>query len=156
MAKYTLTGTVVSLGTTAAIDFSSDSAAKAAFAADTYTAIAGAETIGDFGDTGADVTFTGLGDSRAAHFKGSTDGGLIEITMADLSDDAGQQAVKAASAAGNQAEYNLKFAWPNGDVGYIRGPVLSFSRVLGSGPNNVSKRKMGIANNSGEYVILAS
>jgi len=156
MGLFSLAGTVVSIGTTAAIDFTSDSSAKTAFAADTYTAITKTETYNDFCDTGADVAFTGIEDSRTEHLKGSTDGGMVEITMAEVSTDAGQQAVKAAAAAGNQDEYNFKFAWANGDVGYMRGPVMSFIRVNGSGPNNVMKRKMSFGNNYGEYVVLAS
>jgi len=155
MALYSLAGTVVSIGTTAAIDFTSDSSAKTAFAADTYTAIAKTEILSDFGDTATDVAFTGLADSRAQHLKGSTDGGFLEITCAEASTDAGQQAVKAASAAGVQSEFNFKIAWPNGDTGYVRGPVMDFSRVNGTGPNNVMKRKFRVGNNYGEYVVLA-
>jgi hypothetical protein len=155
MGLYSLAGTVVSIGTTAAIDFTSDSSAKTAFAADTYTAIAKTETLNDFGDTAADVAFTGLADSRTEHLKGSTDGGTVEITMGEVSTDSGQQAVKAAAAAGVQDEYNFKIAWPNGDTAYYRGPVMAFSRVNGTGPNNVMKRKFSFSNNYGEYLVLA-
>ncbi len=156
MGEYTLAGTVVSLGTTAAVDFTSDASAATAFAADTYTVIGGTETLGDFGDTAADVTFTGLGDSRTKHFKGSTDGATWDITCADLTTDPGQVAVKAAAIPTDQGEYNLKVEWQNGDVGYIKGPIMGFSRVNGTGPNNVAKRKMTIGNNHGEILVLAS
>lgn len=155
-SKYTLAGTVVSIGTTAAIDFTSATTAKTAFAADTYTVIGGTETISDFGDTATDVSFTGLGDSRTEHLKGSTDGGTLEITCADDTTDAGQAAVLAASSPTDQGEYNLKIAYQNGDVGYIKGPIMGFSRVNGTGPNNVAKRKFTIGNNHGETLVLAS
>jgi hypothetical protein len=155
MAIYSLAGTTVSIGTTATIDFSTESAARTAFAADTYVPIAECETISDFGDTAADVPFTSLTDARTRHLKGSTDGGSAEITCAEVSTDAGQAAVKAASAAGHQDEYNIKFAWPNGDVGYIRGPVMAWSRVNGTGPDNVMKRQFAVSNNYGEIVVLA-
>lgn len=153
MALYTLAGTVVSIGTSLAVDFSGDEAAVVtAFALDTYVPIAETETISDFGDTAADVAFTGLGDARTRHLKGSTDGGVATITCADEPTDAGQTAVKAAAAPTNQDEYNVKFEWKNGDVSYIRGPVMSFTRINGSGPNNVAKRSFGISNSYGEFI----
>lgn len=157
MAIYSLAGTTVSIGTSAPIDFSgTDTAILTAFAADTYTPIAETETISDFGDTAADVPFTSLADSRVRHLKGATDGGMATITCADVPDDAGQAAVKAAAAPTNQAEYNIKIEWPNGDVGFIRGPVMSWQRVNGSGPNNVAKRSFGVSNSYGEFIQPAA
>jgi hypothetical protein len=154
--KYTLAGTVVSIGTTADIDFTTDESALTAFAADTYTRIGGTETISDFGDTASDVTFTGLEDSRTEHLKGSTDGGSIEITCADDTTDAGQIAVLAAASPTDQGEYNIKLEYQNGDTGYLKGPIMGFSRVNGTGPNNVAKRKFSIGNNHGEKLALAA
>src|SRR5690606_21976934 len=74
----------------------------------------------------------------------------------DMPTDAGQAAVKAASAATNQNEFNLKFEWANGDVSYIRGPVMGWQRVNGSGPNNVAKRQFSISNSYGEFIDYAS
>jgi hypothetical protein len=153
---FSLAGTKVSIGTTATVDFTSDSAATTDFEADTYVKIAKTETLSDFGDEASDVSFTGMEDSRTIHIKGSTDGGMPEITCAEVSDDPGQQAVKAAAGPGVKDEYNFKFEWPNGDVGYLRGQVFSWSRVNGSGPNNVMKRSFKIGNNYGELLVLAS
>jgi hypothetical protein len=156
MALYTLAGTKVSIGTSAAVDFTgTDPEILADFAADTYTPIAETETLSDFGDTATDVAFTALGDARTRHLKGSTDGGVATITCGDVPTDVGQAAVKAAAAATNQAEYNIKFEWKNGDISYIRGPVMSWSRVNGTGPNNVAKRSFGISNSYGEFIDLA-
>lgn len=156
MALYTLAGTIVSIGTSAAVDFTGiESAIIADFAADTYTVIGETETISDFGDTATDVPFTGLGDARTRHLKGSTDGGMAEITCADQPSDAGQAAVRLACVPTNQAEYNVKFEWRNGDVSYIRGPLMGFGRVNGTGPNNVAKRKFSVGNSFGEFIDLA-
>jgi hypothetical protein len=155
MAIFSLAGTKVYIGTTAAVDFTSEASALTDFQADTYTKIAKTETLSDFGDEASDVSFTGMEDSRTVHIKGSTDGGMPEITCAEVSDDAGQQAVKAAAAPDVKDEYNFKFEWPNGDTGYLRGQVFSWSRVNGSGPNNVMKRSFKIGNNYGEIVDLA-
>lgn len=153
MALYTLAGTKVSIGTSAAIDFSgTNTEILADFAGDTYVAIGETETISDFGDTASDVTFTGLGDARTRHLKGSTDGGMAQITVADQPSDAGQAAVRAACTPDNQAEYNVKFEWANGDISYIRGPLMGFGRVNGTGPNNVAKRQFSVSNSYGEFI----
>ncbi|TPM39377.1 hypothetical protein FJ951_27100 [Mesorhizobium sp. B2-2-3] len=153
MALYTLAGTKVSIGTSAVIDFTgTETEILADFALDTYKLIAETETISDFGDTAADVAFTALADARTRHLKGSTDGGVATITCADMPTDLGQIAVKAAAAPTNQAEFNIKFEWKNGDVSYIRGPVMSWSRVNGTGPNNVAKRSFGVSNSYGEFI----
>lgn len=157
MALYTLAGTKVSIGTSAAVDFTGDNAAIITdFAADTYKLIAETETISDFGDTASDVAFTAMADARTRHLKGSTDGGVATITCADVPTDLGQIAVKAAAAPTDQTEKNIKFEWANGDVSYIRGPVMSWSRVNGTGPNNVAKRSFGISNSYGEFIDPAA
>lgn len=153
MALYTLAGTKVSIGTSAAVDFTGNNAAILEdFAGDTYVLISETETISDFGDTATDVAFTGLGDARTRHLKGSTDGGMAQITCGDQPTNAGQIAVKAAAAPTNQAEYNVKFEWKNGDVSYIRGPVMGWQRINGTGPNNVAKRQFSISNSYGEFI----
>jgi hypothetical protein len=153
MALYTLAGTVVSIGTSAAVDFTgTNTEILADFAADTYTPIGETETISDFGDVATPVPFTGLGDARERVYKGSTAGGSAQITCGDQPTDAGQAAVKAAAAPTNQAEYNIKFAWKNGDVSFIRGPVMGWQRINGTGPNNVAKRQFSVANVYGEFI----
>lgn len=154
MALYTLAGTEVAIGTSLAVDFSSgsDATITTAFALDTYVPIGETETLSDFGDTAEDVPFTGMADARTRHLKGSTDGGVAQITAADEPTDPGQIAVKAASAATNQDEYNIRFTWKNGDVSYIRGPIMGWSRVNGTGPNNVAKRQFSISNSYGEWI----
>lgn len=153
MALYTLAGTIVSIGTSAAVDFTgNESEILSDFAADTYIPIGETETISDFGDTATDVPFTGLGDSRTRHLKGSTDGGSAQITVADQASDPGQAAVRVACVPTNQDEYNVRFQWRNGDVSYIRGPLMGFGRVNGTGPNNVAKRQFSVSNSYGEYI----
>jgi hypothetical protein len=153
MALYTLAGTVVSIGTSAAVDFTgTNTEILADFAADTYTPIGETETISDFGDQATPVTFLGLGDARERVYKGSTAGGSAQITCGDEPTDPGQIAVKNAAKATDQAERNLKFEWKNGDVSYIRGPVMGWERVNGTGPNNVAKRRFSVANVYGEFI----
>lgn len=54
------------------------------------------ETLGTFGDTSEEITFTALDDARKRRVKGARDAGTLDMTMgADYSDD-GQLALIAA------------------------------------------------------------
>lgn len=53
-----------------------------AYSALTYRECEQTESIGALGDTTAEVTFTGLGDSRVQKLKGSSDAGNLDVTMA--------------------------------------------------------------------------
>lgn len=150
MALYTLSGTIVSIGTSAAVDFSgTETEILADFALDTYVEIGETETISDFGDQAEDAPFRALADARTRHLKDGADGGMATITMADMPEDPGQVALKAAAVPTNQAEYNLRFQWPNGATSYIRGPVMSFGRVNGA---RIAKRSAQIGNSYGEFI----
>lgn len=154
MAIFTIADAKVYIGTTTAAADETD------FAADTYTEITPVETIGDFGDTATDVPFTGLSDGRTQHLKGSKDAGTMQLTCGWDSSDAGQTALKAAFASPN--DYNFKILFndaPEGGTGsvtYFRGKVMSFSRVLGTGPNNVIKLQANIGINSDQIEVPAS
>jgi hypothetical protein len=109
MAIYAIAGAKFYLGTTLPIDFTTPASALAAFLTDTFLQVGNAETIGDFGDTAADVTFTGLSDLRTQHLKGTFDGGTLQLTCAYNASDAGQQAMKAAFKSPN--DFNFKVAY---------------------------------------------
>lgn len=140
---FAVAGAKVYIGTTTAAADETD------FAADTYTEIGLVETIGDFGDTAADVTFTGLSDQRTQHLKGSFDAGTMQLTCGRDDSDAGQAALISAFAS--PQPYNFKIEWNDGDgtpdsgsVSYFRGRVMSKSLTNGTGPNNVARRQFNI------------
>lgn len=147
MAIFSVAGATISIGTTtAATDATS-------FAADTYKEIGETETIGDFGDTAAEIQFTGLGDNRVQRLKGAFDGGTLQLTCGRDDADQGQAALLAAFAS--PLDYNIKIAWNNpatsggtGGITYFRGKVMSRTLVNGTGPNNVMKRQFNIGVNS--------
>lgn len=70
-----------------------------AYSALSYTEIMGIETLGEFGDSAAMITFTGLADSRVQKLKGPYDAGDIAAVFARLPLDPGQIAAKVAAAA---------------------------------------------------------
>lgn len=62
-----------------------------------WTEIGEVESIGEFGDTNASITFTSLSDARVRKRKGAADAGDVTINVANDPNDAGQQAAIAAS-----------------------------------------------------------
>jgi hypothetical protein len=57
-------------------------ATKSAYAALTWVELSGVETVSEFGDTSADVSFNLLKENRARHLKGPDDGGDLTIVCA--------------------------------------------------------------------------
>jgi hypothetical protein len=152
MAIFAMAGSKIYIGTTAA------AASETEFAADSYTEITPAETIGDFGDTATDVKFLGIGDSRAQHLKGSKDAGTIQLTCGRDDTDAGQ--IACVSAFASPLDFNFKILWNNAatlggtkGVTYFRGKVMSKKLVNGTGPDNVLKRQFDIGINTDQIEV---
>lgn len=55
---------------------------QGAYEALTWVEIEQTESIGEFGDSTAEVNFTGLGDARVQKLKGSSNAGTISLAMA--------------------------------------------------------------------------
>lgn len=106
------------------------------YAADAYVEIKGVESIGSFGDSSAEVSFTGLGDARTQKLKGARDAGNLSITMAFIGGDPGQEDLAAAEADDTSANYNFKVEYADGEVRYLAGQVASLVEEV-SGANNV-------------------
>lgn len=81
-------------------------ASASAYAALTYVEIKGSESIGEFGDAAAAITFTGLSDSRVQKLKGAFDAGDVAAVFARLPLDPGQIAAKVAN--GTKFSYAIK------------------------------------------------
>ena len=115
----------------------------AAYAALTWVEVEQTESIGEFGDSQAAVTFTGLGDARVQKLKGSSDAGTLSVTMAynelaDGSPTTGQYLLAVANADTTPANYRFKITFNDGSTGsplgtdtthYFAGQVGTF--VLG-------------------------
>lgn len=116
---------------------------QAAYEALTWVEIEQTESIGEFGDSQAAVTFTGLGDARVQKLKGSSDAGTLSVTMAynelaDGSPTTGQYLLAVANADTTPANYRFKVTFNDASTGsplgdptthYFAGQVGTF--VLG-------------------------
>jgi len=96
----------VAIGTSAAIDWTSRGTALGDFEDDVYTDIKQIESIGDFGDEAADVTFTALEDGRVRHLKGPRDAGVLALVVGRDPLDAGQ--MKLLAAEKTKLAYNIR------------------------------------------------
>lgn len=123
MAIYALAGAKYFIGTTAAVDFTTNTTALAGFVADSYTEVKPSETIGDFGDVATDVKFLGINNSRALHLKGSKDAGQQTVTFGFDATDPGQIVMKAAFLSPN--DYNFKITF--NDAPTVRSAVVTMT-----------------------------
>jgi hypothetical protein len=104
---------------------------QTAYEADTFTEIGGMESPGDFGDTSAEVTFTGLTDARVQKLKGSRNAGNMSLSMAFIGGDAGQAALAVAEADNTSANYAFKVEYSDGEVRYFAAQVASLVEGIG-------------------------
>lgn len=143
MTVYSAAGLAFHIGTVL------DASTQSEFAADSYTEVLEVESVGDFGDSAADVPFTSLKDARTRHLKGSKDAGVVSVICGRDNANSGQDAMR--SAFDSNFDFNFKVVWPNritsggtDGVTYFRGKVMSRSNVNGTGPNNVLRQQFNI------------
>lgn len=122
------------------------------YQADSYIEVGEIETLGNFGDTSATITFTSLSDSRTRKLKGARDAGDMTITVGDDPDDEGQAAMIAAEAT--TFDYNFrvtlndaKTPGGSGSIHYFKGKVMSKQLQVGTA-SDVVKRNLSIGINS--------
>ncbi len=100
------TGCTLAIGTTLA----APNGTQAEYEADSYTTVGQVETIGEFGDQRAIVSFIDLASGRTQKARGAADAGDSVITYAHQTAEGGQDAIKAAYEATSQAtdEFNFR------------------------------------------------
>lgn len=124
-------------------------ATVSAYAALTYVEVTGVETIGEFGDTAAQITFTPLAGDRVRKFKGARDSGDLQVVCAADPLDPGQIAMIAAEATkfGYACKIVLEDSADANDTDsaiYFHAKVMSVPLNI-SGANDVTKRNFGLA-----------
>lgn len=143
-----------SFGATLAISSATTTTAtdtQAEFEVLSYTAVGEVESIGAFGDTYQDVTFTALGDSRTRHFKGTVDAGTFTATVGFDAADSGQDALMTA-LADQDGIYAFRVQGGDGSTGspsapttlYFLGRVMAAPLNIG-GSNNIVRRDVSIS-----------
>ncbi len=117
----------------------------------TYVEIGNVESIGEFGPQKQDVTFTPLKGPSVQHLVGAVDNGMLPIVYAHDPLDAGQNALRAATAT--KYEYAVKIVLSDeADANdtpttfYARGPVFG-NRINVGGANDVRKRTSNVGLN---------
>lgn len=155
MSFSTAAGTMISIGPRLTTDLPKVRAtAITQLSAITYVDIGEVESIGDYGDSVGDVTFSSLGDARTRHAKGLADAGTIEIVMALTPGEAGQLALAAAGLDRSRYDYPIKVEYVDGSIDYFAGKVMGSKKSVGSA-ENVIKRTVTVGINSEIYEIDA-
>lgn len=115
----------------------------------TFVEIGEVESIGEFGDTAAAITFTSLAAARVRKLKGARDAGDVSIVVANDPADAGQ--IAAIAAEKTPYTYAIKVVaadavtedWTNSEY-YFAAKVMS-ARLGQKGANDVNKRTIVLA-----------
>jgi len=128
MAVQTGAGAKIYIATTYG---TTNPANQAAYEALTWVEVEQTENIGEFGDSTAAVTFTGLGDSRVQKLKGSSDAGTLTVTMAynesaDGSPQTGQYLMLQASENATADNYRFQITFNDASTGSPLGTDSTF------------------------------
>lgn len=127
----------------------------AAYEALAFTEIGGVETVGEFGDTSALVTFTGLADPRVRKLKGVRDAGEVAVVCGADPLDEGQLA--AFSAQVSKLAYAFKVQLADAADGASTDSTIYFHALVNSAPlntagaNDVTKRMFSLGIDSRVY-----
>lgn len=79
------------------------------FSSETWTQINSVESLGGFGDTSNEVTFTDLSAERVTRVKGARDAGTMEVVAGIDYADAGQLALVAAEKVKEDYAFKIEF-----------------------------------------------
>jgi len=116
----------------------------------TYVEVGEMESIGDYGDTINDVSFSGLASGRAKHLKGLADAGSAELSIGFDAGDAGQLALVEAFLDRSRFDYPVKVVYVDGETDYFAVKVMS-NKKTGISVEGVLKRTVTLGINSEIY-----
>lgn len=153
MARYTGTGTCVSVSTAAPATHDATG-----FAALTYTQLGELESVGEVMQNHQAVNFINLCSGKNSTAKGSEDPMEFDIGVAMDRDDAGQTLMTAARKSLTQI-ISIKVVDSAGDTQYMRAYVLGEKIFGGAGPNDIrmGNYKIGIvAPATGDTIVVVN
>lgn len=146
--ETTLLGTKVSISTTS----TSKDANQAALAALTYSEIGSVGNLGDYGISPNNVSYNTLGRPLVVKSKGVQDGGDLQIEVAYLFDDVGQDQLRTAAAT--KFNWAIKIEYPDAPgedwsntVRYVVG-IVSGPLNLGGGPDDFHRQQFTVGVNA--------
>lgn len=144
--ESTASGTRVYIGDNTAC------ASIAEYEAQSWVEVGEVESLGEYGDTAAEVVFEKLADSRVKKLKGMFNAGTLPIAAADDTNDVGQICMRAALSS--TFDFNFKVECDDaatvggtGSVEYFAGKVFGAPRNVGGG-NNVIRRNFTVGINT--------
>jgi hypothetical protein len=108
----------------------------------TYTAVGQVETFGNQGVTATVTEFTPIDTAVVAKIKGSKNYGNMDLTLAALPSDSGQDLLETASES--SAHYSVKLTYADTSIHYLDVLVFKFEQVGGS-VNDVHKLNVSFA-----------
>ncbi|HEY8359363.1 MAG TPA: phage tail tube protein [Ramlibacter sp.] len=117
------------------------------------------ETLGEFGDESAAVTFLSVGDARTRKLKGARDAGTLALTVGRDPLDAGQIALSAAEKT--KFEYAFKIVAADApdedytDTTYYFGALVMSARENYGGADNVVRVTYSLGINTEIFSALA-
>jgi hypothetical protein len=130
------------------------------FAGMSFTEIGWLESIGEFGDESAEITFDAIGEGRTQKLKGIRNAGNMDLVMGVVEDDPGQVALLAAEALPD--DFAFKVVFNNAPAGggtpserYFIGKVMTARENL-STANSVVRRGGRVAINSNVVRVEAA
>lgn len=150
MSIFATAGATVSIGQV--MEQQSADFVLADFAGQSWVPIGWLESIGEFGDESAEITFDPIGENRTRKLKGIRNAGNMDLVMAVVDDDIGQIALLAAEADPDDFAFRVVFNnAPEGGTPaerYFIGKVMTARENLGT-VNNVVKAggRVGINSN---------
>lgn len=155
MSISTGAATRIYIGPRLLADLPADHAAAITLlAALTYVEIGEVESIGDYGDTINDVTFSALASGRAKHLKGLADAGSVELSIGFDAGDAGQIKLVEAFLDRSRYDYPIKVVYVDGEIDYMAAKVMS-NKKTGISVEGVLKRAVTLGINSEIYEVEA-
>jgi hypothetical protein len=129
------------------------------FAGFSFAEIGWLESIGEFGDESAEITFDAIGEGRTQKLKGIRNAGNMDLVMGVVEDDPGQVALLAAEAEVD--DFAFKVVFNNAPAGgtpserYFIGKVMTARENL-STANSVVRRGGRVAINSNVVHVEAA
>lgn len=129
------------------------------FAGQSWVAIGWLESIGEFGDESAEITFDAIGEGRTQKLKGIRNAGNMDLVMGIVEDDPGQLLLLAAE--GEPDDFAFKVVFNNAPSGgtpgerYFIGKVMTARERLDTA-NNVVRRGGRIGINSNVVRVVAA
>lgn len=119
----------------------------------TYVEIGEVESVGDYGDTIGDVSFSPLASGRVKHLKGQADAGSSELNIGLDAGDAGQLKLVEAFMDRSRFDYPIKTVYVDGNTDYYAAKVMS-NKKGGITASGVLVRKVTLGINSDIYETL--